>query len=92
VVYTKFGTPEIYSIFSYKITLHYTIRHNNQHRPHEVLAGIKDSVYWIAWFASFLVFGVIKSLLGAITAAVLPNIHASGTPEIPLASPHTRRR
>lgn len=38
-------------------------------------AGLRDSVYWTSWLVSFGVCAVINSLVGAITAAVLPNVH-----------------
>jgi hypothetical protein len=34
--------------------------------------GLRESVYWISWFIPFLLTSLVNSLLGAITAALIP--------------------
>lgn len=34
--------------------------------------GLRESVYWLSWFSSFALSSFVNSLLGAITAALMP--------------------
>lgn len=38
--------------------------------------GVRDSAYWMSWFIPFAVLAIVNSLLGAITAKVVP-VHVS---------------
>ena len=38
--------------------------------------GLRDSVFWSSWYSSFAVIALVNSMLGAITAKLMPRIHA----------------
>jgi len=38
--------------------------------------AVRDSVYWLSWYLPFMVLSLTNSLLGAIMAQILPDVHA----------------
>mmetsp|Transcript_22129 Transcript_22129/g.48128 ORF Transcript_22129/g.48128 Transcript_22129/m.48128 type:complete len:1680 (-) Transcript_22129:165-5204(-) len=52
------------------------IRDELQSRRWGMLKAADSSAQWLSWLFAFLILGIINSLAGGITAAVMPNIHA----------------
>ena len=58
------------------ITVFLILRDELQSRRWGMLKAADMSAQWISWLLAFTVLGVINSLLGGITAVIVPDIHA----------------
>ena len=41
-----------------------------------MLKAADPSAHWLSWLFAFTILGIINSLAGGVTAAVMPNVHA----------------
>lgn len=52
------------------------LRDEFQSKRWGMLKAVSTSVHWLSWLFAFTVAGTVNSLAGAITATLLPNVHA----------------
>ena len=58
------------------ISVFLILRDELQSRRWGMLKAADASAHWLSWLFAFIILGICNSLLGGITAAVVPDIHA----------------
>lgn len=62
--------------FSGGISAFLILREELQSKRWGMLKAVNTSVHWLSWLFSFTILGILNSIAGGLTAALLPNVHA----------------